>query len=83
INFNTGAGNEEVDGALEDAKRIAENGMCYTQKNVDICTIANDEKEIVSSSRWWGCAPSEDDIEDENVLQRFGDFGFYSQWSDN
>lgn len=36
VNFNTGEGNEEVNGTLEDAKRIAVEGITYNQMDITI-----------------------------------------------
>lgn len=36
VNYGTGAGNEEVEGTLEDAMRVAEEGLTYTQQSVRI-----------------------------------------------
>lgn len=38
IDYGTGAGNEYVDGTLDDAKKVAEDGIAYTQTDVKIRT---------------------------------------------
>lgn len=73
INYGTGAGNEEVDGTIEDAKRVAEDGLSYTQTDVKIQT---EDGEDVAVLNWYGVQPEEDDV----VTARFGDFGFYGEW---
>ena len=73
IDFNTGAGNEYAK-TLEDAKRIAEANLAYTQQDVEI--YENDE--VVARLPWWGTEPEQDDI----VTTQFGVYGFYGQWSD-
>lgn len=71
--YGTGAGNEEVEGTLEDAMRAAEEGLSYTQKSVK---IEDEDGEEVAVLPWYGTAPEEDDV----VTCRFGDFGFYGEW---
>lgn len=73
INYGTGAGNECVDGTLDEAKKVAEQGLAYTQTDVRIQT---EDGEDVSVLNWYGVAPEEDDV----VTARFGDFGFYGEW---
>lgn len=73
INYNTGAGNEVVEGTIEDAMRVAEEGLAYTQKPV---TIYNDDHEEVANLQWYGVKPEDDDV----VTARFGDHGFYGEW---
>lgn len=77
INYNTGAGNETVEGTLEDAMQKAVEGLEYTQQNVNIyiADSASDD-EPVAILRWYGCTPTEDDV----VTCQFGDFGFYGEW---
>lgn len=41
IDYNTGAGNEEFDGTLEDAQARADAGAAYTQQNIDIYEIGD------------------------------------------
>lgn len=73
INYGTGAGNEYVDGTLEDAKKVAEDGLAYTQTDVRIQT---EDGEDVAVLNWYGVKPEGDDV----VTARFGDFGFYGEW---
>ncbi len=75
INYGTGAGNEFVDGTLEEAKKAAEEGLAYTQEDVKIQT---EDGEDVAVLKWYGVQPEEDDI----VTARFGDEGFYGEWVD-
>ena len=73
VDFGTGAGNEYAE-TLEDAKRIAEANLAYTQQNVNIY----EDDEVVATLPWWGVQPEQDDV----VTAQFGSFGFYGQWSD-
>lgn len=73
VNYGTGAGNEEVEGTLEDAMRVAEDGLSYTQESVK---IEDEDGEEVAILPWYGTAPEEDDM----VTCQFGDFGFYGEW---
>lgn len=75
INYGTGVGNEYVDGTLEDAKKAAEQGLAYTQTDVKIQT---EDGEDVAVLKWYGVQPEEDDV----VTARFGDSGFYGEWTD-
>ena len=74
INYGTGAGNEEVEGTLEEAMKIAEKGLTYTQESVG---IENEDGETIAVLPWWGVEPGEDDI----VTCQFGSFGFYGEWN--
>ena len=75
VNYNTGAGNFEFEGTLDDAMKKAEEGICYTQQDVD---IKNEEGNIVACLPWWGVEPEEDDY----VTEQFGSFGFYGEWEE-
>lgn len=76
INYGTGAGDESVEGALDDARKVAENNLCYTQKDV---RIEDENGNIVARLPWWGVVPEEDD----EVVCRFGDSGFYGAWQED
>lgn len=75
INYGTGAGNEFVDGTLEDAKKVAEEGLAYTQEDVKVQTEDGEDAAVL---KWYGVQPEEDDV----VIARFGDYGFYGEWAD-
>lgn len=75
INYGTGAGNECVDGTLDEAKKAAEEGLTYTQTDVKIQTEEGDDVAVL---RWYGVQPEEDDV----VTTKFGDSGFYAEWLD-
>lgn len=72
VNYNTGAGNFEVEGTLEEAIEEANVNLAYTQENVSI----EQDGEQIAFLPWWGVTPEEDDI----VTERFGNFGFYGEW---
>lgn len=72
IDYNTGAGNFEFEGTLEEAIKKAEEGLAYTQQNVYIKTL--DGKQVAYLP-WWGTQPEEDEI----VTCQFGTFGFYGE----
>lgn len=66
--------NETVECAdLEEAKSLAVDGMSYTQANVN---IKSKDGDLLATSHWYGVEPGEDD----EVLERFGNRGFYSSW---
>ena len=73
INYGTGAGDEYVDGTIEDAKKVAEDGLAYTQTDVKIQT---EDGEDVAVLNWYGVKPEENDA----VTAQFGDYGFYGEW---
>lgn len=75
INYGTGAGDEYIEGTLDEAKKVAEDGLSYTQQDVKIQT---EDGEDVSVLAWYGVQPEEDDA----VVARFGDYGFYGEWVD-
>ncbi len=75
INYGTGAGNEEVEGTIQNAMKVAEDGLAYTQMPVVIFDESGQEVAILP---WWGVQPGEDDI----VTAAFGEFGFYGTWEE-
>lgn len=76
VNYGTGAGNEEINGTLEEAMKVAEEGLSYTQQTV---CIQNECGEDVARLPWYGVRPEEDDV----VTAQFGDFGFYGEWCED
>ena len=74
IDYGTGAGNEQITGTLEDAKKAAVEGARYTQTDITILL----EGEVVACLAWSDCRIDVDD-EDIEVVKDFGDFGFYSR----
>lgn len=74
INYQNGfTQNVEVQN-LEEVKAEVLDGISYTG-----CSITIElDGEIVSRLNWYGIEPAEED----EVLVRFGDFGFYSNWID-
>lgn len=75
INYGTGAGNEYIDGTLDEAKKAAEDGLAYTQADVKIQT---EDGEDVAVLNWYGVKAEDDDV----VTAQFGDYGFYGEWID-
>ncbi len=75
INYGTGTGDEYVEGTLDEAKKVAEDGLSYTQTDV---SIQSEDGEDVAILKWYGVQPNEDDI----VTAQFGDYGFYSGWTE-
>jgi len=59
VNYGTGAGNEEIEGTLEDAMRVAEEGLTYTQQSV---RIEGEDGEVIANLPWYGVAPDKDDV---------------------
>lgn len=75
INYHTGAGNETVDGTLEEAKRVADEDAAYTQQNIE---IFDEDGDSVAIRRWVG-VDYNNGYESENPII-FGSFGFYDDW---
>lgn len=76
VNYNTGAGNEWVEGTLEEAMETAESGLAYTQTSV---TIKDENGKDIAKLPWCGVS-SEYADEDEIITADFGDFGYYGGW---
>lgn len=74
INYHTGITDEVEVYDLDEAKKIAKEGIAYTQENITIETV---EGEVLTTSRWYGVSP-EDDYQ---VLEIIGG-GFYQVWDD-
>lgn len=75
INYHTDAGDQVVEVYdLDEAKRIAKEGIAYTQSPI---TIELMDGQVITESRWWGVEPEED----SDVLEIIGG-GYYQTWSD-
>lgn len=61
--------------SIEEAKKKAELGICYTQEPIDI--FDREKEEVVSTLPWYGVQPGDDD----EPLEEIGG-GFYGQWVD-
>ena len=72
VDFGTGVKREEIE-TLDEAEKIAEEGMSYTQESVKIWY----DNKPVAVSYWIGKKPTE---EDDNVLLQIGDYGYYTNW---
>ena len=77
IEWNTGAGNEWIDGILEKAMQVADDNAAYTQQAIE---IFDEDMELVARRAW--CSTTEFIEENENPI-RFGTFGYYADWSFN
>ncbi|OMF35251.1 hypothetical protein BK133_11115 [Paenibacillus sp. FSL H8-0548] len=75
INYNTGITEEVSVADLQEAKEIAKAGINYTQQNITIESLNGEE---ITTARWCGVRPSEED----EVLEIIGG-GFYQTWSDD
>ncbi|AEA19409.1 TPA: hypothetical protein ACR3Z0_005476 [Bacillus thuringiensis] len=74
VNYHTGVTEEVEVNDLSEAKKVAEEGIAYTQEKITIETL---DGEVITTSYWYGISPQEDD----NVLETVGG-GFYQVWSD-
>lgn len=64
VNYNTGAGDEDAY-SLEEAKKLAELGICYTQKSIDI--FDREKEEIIATLPWSGVQAGDDDDPFEEI----------------
>lgn len=76
VNYHTGAGNSAAE-TLDDAKKVADNGACYTQQDI---TVEDEEGNVAARRTWYGCT---DGISECISPIRFGNFGFYGDWEIN
>lgn len=60
---------------LRTQKKVAEDGLAYTQTDVRIQTEDGEDMAVL---KWYGVKPEEDDV----VTAQFGDYGFYGEWVD-
>lgn len=74
INYQNGF-TKEFEGSLREAEIEAQEGMTYTQCNVSI----EKDGDIMTVSIWYGIKPTEEDYENDNVLEEIGE-GFYANW---
>lgn len=74
INYHTGVTEEVEVNGLSEAKKVAEEGIAYTQENITIETL---DGEVIATAYWYGVSPQEGD----DVLEVVGG-GFYQMWSD-
>ncbi|MCU4733492.1 hypothetical protein [Bacillus sp. RCC_6_1] len=74
VNYHTGVTEEVEVSGLSEAKKVAEEGIAYTQEKITIETL---DGEVITTAYWYGISPQEDD----NVLETVGG-GFYQAWSD-
>lgn len=90
VDYLTGAGDFEITGTLEEAKRAADDGASYTQRDILIYKqIKLDgpgdlyDSELVCGRVWYGVELTEEDMtEDEDQYITFGSFGFYAPWQE-
>lgn len=78
IDYNTGTGNEWVEGTLDEAKKTADEGAAYTGCGI---TITDEDGNNVAGRKWWGVEYDSDEHEDSDPIQ-FGQAGFYGDWQD-
>ena len=78
VKYHTGAGDFEFNGTLDEAKAAADEGAAYTQQSITICDESGAE---IACRVWYGVAYDDAADDQENPI-RFGDFGFYADWSD-
>lgn len=72
IDYHTGAGNF-YSNDFEKAKKLADEGLCYTQENVSI----SDNEKVLAERHWIGCLDGLGECFD---AIRFGDLGYYADW---
>lgn len=82
VNYNTGAGDFYAE-TLEKAKAEADEGNCYTQKDVEIYADWNGENERLVAKRVWCGVEYDaegDGYEEDPVC--YGNYGYYTSWID-
>jgi hypothetical protein len=78
INWNYMMEDEIVEGTLEEAMKIADDGAAYTQQNIN---IKDEDGKVVASRSWWGTVYDPDETEDaEDEIISFGSFGYFGAW---
>jgi len=86
INYNTGAGNEYFNGALAEAKAVADKGAAYTQAPIIICLKSpiTNEWEQVARRNWYAekFDPELYENGEESDVIQFGSFGYFDEWYD-
>lgn len=73
INYHTGV-TEKINGTLEEAQALAEEGIAYTGESISI--YEEDTENLVVRLPWYGVPATDGD----KVTADFGDFGFYGEW---
>jgi hypothetical protein len=76
VDYHTGAGDLEIDGDLDEAKRQADKNAAYTQQDIE---ITDTNGNTVARRPWWGVEADSDDEED---IIEFGKFGHYGEWEE-
>ena len=78
IKYHTGAGDEWIEGTLQEAMKTADELAAYTQQSISIEDEAGNE---VARRPWWGVKydPDVDEAAEDEVIQ-FGDYGYYGAW---
>lgn len=79
IDYGTGAGNEYVEGTLEQAQQVANKGASYTGE--DIMILIPDEY-LVCSRKWYGVPFDVQLYDDTSDVILFGNLGYYDEWQD-
>lgn len=77
VDYGTGAGNFIFEGSLEEAMKLADEGLAYTQSSVVIKDY--DTHEDVAMRRWYG-VPPDDNAENNEFIIGFGNLGYYDDW---
>lgn len=78
IRFYTGVGDYIVEGTLDDSKESVV--TAYTQEPVSIHDIFTGEEVC---RRAWIPLPAGDEVNDEDDIIDYGDFGYYGPWEDS
>ncbi|MEI5888241.1 hypothetical protein WBS53_27700 [Bacillus albus] len=74
VNYHTGVTEKVEVSDLSEAKKVAEEGIAYTQESITIETL---DAEVITTAYWYGVSQKEGD----EVLEVVGG-GFYQTWSD-
>ena len=76
INYHTGAGDDTINGTLDDAMQAADEGAAYTQQPITIC---DEDGNAIAQRVWWGTKYDAEEAGEGNPIC-FGDYGYYGDW---
>ncbi|WP_242503586.1 hypothetical protein [Bacillus albus] len=79
VNYHTGVTEEVEMNGLSEAKKVAEDGIAYTQENITIETL---DGEIITTAYWYGVSPQEDDVCLKRLVVAFIKYGAMN-WGSN
>lgn len=73
VDYQTGAGNFEFEGTIDEVMHEAVERVSYTQQNV---IIYDENRKEVAILPWYGVQADGDDV----ITVDYSNFGFYGEW---